>query len=179
MLEGIKFLISTILVCLVLGGLGYFAFTSIDSGSEYVSKEKLSALAEENDSLRKEIEKLQEELVKYQPVINTQEETEVATSTPTQTAVKSINPKYTQLVSELEALTKDNIQMKLKSRGTRVGTVQNFLNIYNNTSNKVDNDYGESTKKAVMVFQKAVGLPVTGETGPNTYTKMIEWLKNN
>ncbi|MBU0999326.1 peptidoglycan-binding protein [Patescibacteria group bacterium] len=67
--------------------------------------------------------------------------------------------------------------MKLKSRGTRVGTVQNFLNIYNNTSDKVDNDYGTSTQKAVTAFQKDQGLNADGEAGSGTFNKMISWLK--
>ncbi|HBB54043.1 TPA: hypothetical protein DHS24_02780 [Candidatus Nomurabacteria bacterium] len=67
--------------------------------------------------------------------------------------------------------------MKEKSQGTRVGTVQTFLNIYNNTSKLVDNDYGPGTKTDVMNFQKAEGITVDGEAGPGTFRKMIEWLK--
>ncbi|MDE2031162.1 MAG: peptidoglycan-binding protein [Patescibacteria group bacterium] len=67
--------------------------------------------------------------------------------------------------------------MKLKSTGSRVGTVQNFLNIYNNTSSKVDNDYGASTQKAVMAFQKDQGLSADGQAGSSTFAKMISWLK--
>ena len=67
--------------------------------------------------------------------------------------------------------------MKVGSKGTRVGTVQNFLNLYNKTSKRVDNDYGKTTKTDVIAFQKAVGLTQDGETGPTTYKKMIEWLK--
>ena len=67
--------------------------------------------------------------------------------------------------------------MKLKSKGTRVGTVQEFLNIYNNTSKKVDNDYGAGTKTDVVNFQKKEGLTADGEAGPTTFVKMIDWLK--
>ncbi|HYD90300.1 MAG TPA: peptidoglycan-binding domain-containing protein, partial [Flavobacterium sp.] len=81
------------------------------------------------------------------------------------------------LINELQKLIDDNIFMKEKSSGTRVGTVQTFLNLYNNTSKRVDNDYGAGTKADVIKFQKAVGLTADGEAGPNTYRKMIEWLK--
>ncbi|MCE9548824.1 peptidoglycan-binding protein [Candidatus Nomurabacteria bacterium] len=67
--------------------------------------------------------------------------------------------------------------MKEKSRGTRVGTVQTFLNIYNGTTKKVDNDYGAGTKADVIKFQKAVGLTADGEAGPSTFAKMIDWLE--
>ena len=87
------------------------------------------------------------------------------------------NSKYQTLIGELNKLISDNIFMKVGSRGTRVGTIQNFMNIYNKTSKKVDNDYGEGTKTDVANFQKAAGLPADGQAGPATYQKMIDWLK--
>lgn len=176
MSESIKFWLGSIAVFALLGGLGYFAFSSIDSGSEYVSQDKLQDLVDENQALRAEIEKLELKLASYEPQVIT-EAPVVSTTEPTVTTPEKQNYKHSTLIAELDALVKDNIQMKVKSRGTRVGTVQNFLNLYNNTSNKVDNDYGESTKKAIAAFQKAVGLPATGEAGPATFSKMIEWLK--
>ncbi|PIZ53219.1 hypothetical protein COY25_03820 [Candidatus Uhrbacteria bacterium CG_4_10_14_0_2_um_filter_41_7] len=67
--------------------------------------------------------------------------------------------------------------MKAKSSGTIVGVVQEFLNIYNKTSNRIDNDYGPGTQKAVTAFQKAQGITADGEAGPGTFRKMIDWLK--
>ena len=67
--------------------------------------------------------------------------------------------------------------MKEKSYGTRVGTIQTFLNIYNNTTKKVDNDYGAGTKTDVIKFQKAEKITADGEAGPSTFLKMIDWLK--
>ena len=67
--------------------------------------------------------------------------------------------------------------MKVGSKGTRVGTVQNFLNLYFKTSKKIDNDFGATMKADVIKFQKAVGLTADGQTGPTTYLKMIDWLK--
>jgi peptidoglycan hydrolase-like protein with peptidoglycan-binding domain len=69
--------------------------------------------------------------------------------------------------------------MKEKSQGTRVGTIQTFLNIYNNTSKKIDNDYGASTKADIIKFQKNEGLTADGGAGPSTFRKMIDWLKNH
>ncbi|MBI2630677.1 peptidoglycan-binding protein [Candidatus Nomurabacteria bacterium] len=67
--------------------------------------------------------------------------------------------------------------MKVGSKGTRVGTIQKFLNLYNKTSKPVDNDYGPGLKADVTAYQKAAGTTADGETGPATYKKMIEWLK--
>ena len=67
--------------------------------------------------------------------------------------------------------------MKKGSRGTRVGTVQEFLNIYNGTDSKIDNDFGATTENQIKAFQKSEGLTADGQAGPGTYKKMIEWLK--
>ncbi len=175
MFENIKFWFITLLVVGALGGLGYLAFNTIDSGSEYVNTERVRNLEKENNELKAELEELHTKLDAYEPQ---PKEQAIEESTPnTDTATQPATYKHANLISELEQLIKDNIQMKLKSHGTRVGTVQNFLNIYNNTANKVDNDYGESTKKAVAAFQKSVGLPQTGEAGKATFQKMIDWLK--
>lgn len=180
-MENLKFWLSTVVALALLGSLGYFAFTSIDSGSEHVNRQKIKELESENKDLTEQVASLEKKLESYEP--KTVEVPVVENKTPIQTETPKPKPavvtvyKYAKLIGELETLVNENIQMKLKSRGTRVGTVQNFLNIYNNTSNKVDNDYGESTKKAITAFQKAVGLTATGESGPSTFTKMIEWLK--
>ena len=85
--------------------------------------------------------------------------------------------KYQTLINELQKLTDSKVFLKEKSQGPSVGTVQRFLNIYNDTSAKVDNDYGASTKVAVIDFQKDTGITADGEAGPGTFKKMIEWLK--
>jgi len=88
--------------------------------------------------------------------------------------------KYQDLINEFQKLISDNVFLKQKSSGPRVGTVQKFLNIYNNTSNKVDNDYGVGTTKTVTAFQKDQkdsGLNANSEAGTNTFNQMIDWLK--
>ncbi len=175
-MENLKFWLLTLLIIGALGGLGYLAFSTIDSGSEHVNTEKINDLKKENDELKEQLLNLQTKLDKYEP----QEEeivNEPQAEDKEEVVAKPAIYKNAALIGELEQLIKDNIQMKLKSHGTRVGTVQNFLNLYNNASNKVDNDYGDSTKKAVAAFQKAVGIPSTGESGKATFQKMIDWLK--
>ena len=79
----------------------------------------------------------------------------------------------------LQKLVDGKVYLKNKSQGSAVGTLQKFLNIYNNTLTKVDNDYGASTATDVKAFQKAQGLTQDGEVGPGTFSKMISWLKNH
>src|SRR3989344_4489169 len=133
-MEKLKFALFAIVVLGLLGLLGYWAITTLQSGTESKMSEKVAALTKENEDLK----------------------------------------------IELQKLIDNRVVLKLKSRGANVGAVQRFLNIYNNTSARpvrVDNDYGAGTVKLVTTFQKAEGLTANGEAGPETFNKMIDWLK--
>ncbi len=183
-MDKLKFALFAIISLAVVGVLGYWAVMTIDSGSEYVNSQKLADLQKKNDNLQKEVDDLTDKLA----AADTAATVAVATSTP---VVKEETPatatpkpvskptvsKYQSLINDLQKLIDAKVYMKLHSSGTRVGTVQTFLNIYNNTKNKIDNDYGDSTVKAVIAFQKAQGIGADGQTGPGTYQKMIDWLK--
>lgn len=173
-MDKFKFALFSVVVLGLVAVLGYWAFTSIETGSEHVSRQKLKDLQRENKDLQTEVEDLKDKLADSESKME-----DLTPKAPTQ-SVPEVTPtyKYQTLINELQKLISGGINMKLKSRGTRVGTIQNFLNIYFNTSKKVDNDYGKTTKADVANFQKAVGLPVTGETNPAVYQKMIDWLKN-
>lgn len=95
----------------------------------------------------------------------------VATTTP--------SGEHAELIAELNKLITDNINMKVGSRGTRVGTVQKFLNVFLDSNSTVDNDFGNGTKDKVMQFQKAAGIGADGQPGPATYQAMIDWLNKN
>lgn len=100
----------------------------------------------------------------------------VPASLPAQVSTTSTGGQNSTLKSELERLISDNIIMKRGSRGTRVGTIQRFLNLYNGTSSTVDNDFGPGTENRLRDFQRSEGLTADGQSGPATYRKMIEWL---
>jgi len=181
-MERIKFILFSVITLGLLGFVGYWAFGTLQSGSEYKKDQEINKLEQENEELQGQVESLTEELAVFQSkypesLSNTEEspaaEPVVSAPEPTQ----KVTYKNQTLINELQELIDDNIHMKLKSVGTRVGTVQKFLNIYNKTSNKIDNDYGASTKAAVLAFQKKEGLNADGEAGPSTFRKMIEWLK--
>lgn len=120
------------------------------------------------------------------PVSNIEEEKKDApvveeSESPEEVEVSSssgVTGEYANLILDLEDLIDDNVLMKKGSRGTRVGTVQEFLVEYG-INMSVDNDYGDATVNAVREFQREQGLSADGQTGPNTYRKMIDWLKQN
>jgi murein L,D-transpeptidase YcbB/YkuD len=170
-MDKLKFTLFSIITLALVGIFGYWSVTTIQSGSEHVARKKIQQLEKENADLKKEVAKLASAIGAL----------ELKKETPEPAAEKQPEVpkvfKQQSLISELEKLASGNVFLELKSRGPAVGTVQNFLNIYNNTSNRADNDYGAGTKQAVAAFQKAVGLTADGEAGPSTFNKMIEWLK--
>lgn len=179
-MEKFKFGLFSIVVLGTLGLVWYWSVSTIESGSEHAMKEKVLQLEQENETLTKQVKELEGKLamatpVESEPVAETPKET---TKPPTSTTTTTTD-KDQSLINELQKLIDDKINMKQGSAGARVGTVQKFLNRYNNTSTKIDNDYGAGTVKLVTAFQKAEGLSADGEAGATTFTKMIAWLKAN
>jgi len=186
-MENFKFILSSIFIIALFGFSGYWAFSTMESGSSHVDTQKQKELEQKNLELTQEVAKLNKEisilqLDKEQQALKDKEtlaveikEPVVVTNTPVVTTVS----KNQSLINDLQKLVNSNVYLKLKSQGPSVGTVQKFLNIYNNTSNKVDNDYGSSTVTAVKNFQKAQGLTIDGAAGPNVFKKMISWLKSH
>lgn len=175
MFEQIKTTLYLLIILAVVGIIGFWAITSLQSGSEFKLKEEVQSLKTENDDLRKEISAMSDELAMLRPY-----KEEAPAPEPEPTIEEPATPttyKNQTLINELEKLIKDGVYMKLGSKGTRVGTVQKFLNLYNNKKSTVDNDYGAGTKSAVTAFQKAVGITADGEAGVGTFGKMIDWLK--
>lgn len=164
-----------VIMLIIVSLLGYWAFFTIEPGDLHANRQKQKELEQKNQELLEEIEELKDEVasLKAKEVVEVPEEE--TDPKPTTTVVASA--KYQTLINDLQKLIDDKIFMKEKSRGSRVGTVQTFLNLYNKTSKKVDNDYGAGTKADVIKFQKAVGLTADGEAGPSTFLKMIEWLR--
>lgn len=170
-----KYQFVNLILLVLLGGSIYWAFTHIDNGVYY---DRDAVVAEESEQVLDN-----EELVLFQ---NTQTETPTADRFAKQensekAEVKQDEKKYSEeetfLLKKLQGLIDDNINMKQGSFGTRVGTVQKFLNLYLDTSKTVDNDYGPGTFADVKKFQKSEGLVVDGLAGPTSYKKMIQIIK--
>lgn len=176
-MENFKSILYTLFFIVLLSFGGYWAFATIQTGGEHMDTQKFKKLEEENKELKIELESLEKELLALRPEVKEVEEikdSEVKTET---TKDVPVTYKNQSLINEIQKLIDDNVVMRLKSKGFRVGTIQKFFNLYNKTNNKIDNDYGASLQKVVLAFQKAQGLPQTGEVGVQSYTKMIEWLK--
>jgi murein L,D-transpeptidase YcbB/YkuD len=186
-MENFKFILFSIFIVILVALGGYWGFSTIESGSSHVDIQKQKELESKNEELGKQVSELQRQISILQsekdalvqkeqeaPVVDTQEP---PVATPTDTKPTTTVYKYQSLINDLQKLVDGNIFLKLKSQGPAVGTLQKFLNIYTNTSNKIDNDYGVTTVTRIKSFQKAQGLTADGEAGPNTYKKMISWLK--
>jgi murein L,D-transpeptidase YcbB/YkuD len=185
-MDNFKFTLFSIFILALLGLSGYWAFSTIESGSTHVDSQKQKELEQQNEELTKELAQAKTDynLLKAEKEAETQNEQNVSagttpgtTTTPTSIPAKTPAYKYQSLIDDLQKLADGKTYLKNKSQGIAVGTLQKFLNIYNNTSTKVDNDYGVSVATAVKAFQKAQGLTQDGEVGPGTFLKMISWLK--
>ncbi len=179
-METFKFTLFSIVVLSLLTFVGYWGFSSIESGSSHLDNEQFKQYKDENDNLKDKVANLTNEISsltskmeeKNQILDNLELEIKENTN-----STETVSLKYQSLITLLQKLITDNISMKKGSLGTRVGTVQKFLNLYNKTTNKIDNAYGPTMVSRIKAFQKSQGLTSDGEAGPNTYSKMITWLK--
>jgi cell division protein FtsB len=174
-MENFKFILLSIIVLSTIGLVGYWAVRTIEPGDLHVSRQKQIELETKNQELEKKVTELKNELASLQPPApelptNPEPTNNPPTTTPT-------SSKYQSLINDLQKMIDKKLTLKVKSTGASVGTVQTFLNIYNNTSRKVDNDFGSGTKTDITNFQTAVGITADGEAGPGTFQKMIEWLR--
>ncbi len=181
-MEKLKVFIFWVIVLALMGLLGYWAFGTIQSGSEYVSAEKITKLEKDNEDLKKQVGELVAEIAVLKPAVPTVAQRVVEEPLATQKTeqgrpVPTTINKNQSLINELQKLIDDSVVMKKGSRGTRVGTIQEFFNLYNKTKNRIDNDYGASTEKAVINFQKDQGLTADGEADKTLFEKMIAWLE--
>ena len=172
-----KFQLSTFILVALLAFGGYYAFATLDKGITYTKEDLAVAPAESNQQ-----EVLDEEASVINPQVteNLQEVSQEPTPEPSAnntTTQTSLSAEDTKTLGELEKLIKDNINMKQGSAGTRVGTVQKFLNRYFDKQTAIDNGYGPTTLERVRQFQKDQGLGADGLAGPATYQKMIEVMK--
>ncbi len=179
-MENIKFGLFSIIILALLLFVGYWAFQNMESGSSHLANQELKNLKlenidlkEENKDLKNKITILESEKVKEDTPVVIEKEVQVETPTPE----KPVVLKYQSLINELQKLIDGNIYMKKGSKGPRVGTIQNFLNLYNKTSNRIDNDFGPTLEASLKKFQTTEKLTPDGQVGPSTYKRMIDWLK--
>jgi murein L,D-transpeptidase YcbB/YkuD len=185
-MENFKFIISSIIIIFLLAYGGYWAFSTLESGAMHIDNQRQKELETKNEELEKQVSDLKREIALLEAdkeelkIISEQEDQTIEEEIPEEPKPNT-NPtvyKDQTLINELQKLVDGNVYLKNKSQGPSVGSVQRFLNIYNKTTNRVDNDYGAKTVADVKAFQKDQGLTVDGEAGANTFRKMITWLKS-
>ncbi len=174
-MENFKYALFSIVVLALLTFIGYWAFSSIESGSSHLNNQEIKDLSQENKDLKDEVLSLKNEITILESQIKEQIYEVVKEDVVEKTEPTIL--KYQSNIDALQKLINDKIYMKKGSKGSRVGTVQTFLNIYNKTSTKIDNDYGPGMETLIKKFQADQKITVDGEAGPGTFKKMIEWLK--
>lgn len=188
-METFKSVLVSLIVIASFTGVIFWAFDTIESGSAHLDNQEKLELENKNKELETEISELKTKLdlvdsndkqdiqIEETAVLPVEEAKPVEQKPVVATTTNPAVLKYQTLINELQKIYNDKVYMKKGSVGAKVGTIQKFLNIYNKTSNKIDNDYGTSMVAAVSKFQKDQGLPADGAIGPSTVLKMITWLK--
>src|SRR3989338_6925944 len=127
MLESFKsIIISLIIFGIVVVG-GYWAFVSLEPGGVHVVKQEQKKLEQKLEDFEKDFNSLKNKI-------------------NTQVTIESTTSKNQELITALQKFVNDKVVMKSGSQGTRVGTVQSFLNIYKNENRRIDNSFGPTTK---------------------------------
>jgi hypothetical protein len=153
--------------------LGYWGFFSLGEGTSVVYDASLGTVSEETEVV--------EPPVIADSTVATEEPEDLPdflqTPDPIPETVESAIPaEYQDLADSLQKLVDDKVQMKVGSRGTRVGTVQKFLNVFTDKDSRIDNDFGPGTAANIKQFQSSMSITADGQPGPQTYQAMIDWL---
>lgn len=173
----LKYQITQFIFLALLAVGAYWALTHLDNGISYsrdhiVQHDEISDTTSDITLIDDDTDANDEELVPEDTSTNEEPVTEETATSP------ELSSSEKELVTSLGRLIDDNIYMKVGSRGTRVGTVQEFLGYYfPDKSISIDNDYGPGTKSLVEQFQVAEGLTADGQAGPVTYQTMIDVIE--
>lgn len=185
-MENLKFTITSIIMVLVIAAIGFLAYMALEKGDESGLKQQVrelkNELAEKDETitdLERQIASLSVDLEGQQEIVAEQEQAaeEVKEETPATTEPSS--SEHADLLAALQSLKSKGVVLEPGDSGSSVGTIQKFLNVYNNTSGGVDNDFGPGTRKKVETFQTNEGIGVDGGVGPGTLSTMIKWLSEN
>ena len=154
-----KFTIITVVLIAILGGGGYLALSSFKNPASYlpITNERIGDLHR----------------------IETEPQAAVAEPTTPAPVVTVADPVENDLKTAIQGLIDKKITLKIGSKGPNVGYIQEFMNRKNKKTLKIDNDFGKTLEANVKAFQKAVGVTQTGQIGPATLGKMVDWLNKN
>ncbi|MCA9352592.1 peptidoglycan-binding protein [Patescibacteria group bacterium] len=172
----LKYQITQIVFLILLGIGAYWALTSLDSGVQYTreqiieDEQQVSVPDEMVNAVNNETVLVVDE--------SSEEEVEPVETTTSQPEEQPQVSTHQTLIDALQKMVDDNVTMDSGSSGTRVGTVQKFLDIYfTDKTISVDNDFGPTTKNLVKEFQQKELNGGDGRVGPNTLKAMIGYLE--
>ena len=172
-----KFTLISSFIFIIIIGLGVLAFFALEPGDTNGSRQVISQLEsdieEKDEALQTALRRIAELESDNQP------EEEQSNDTDNDTTPPPSSGEFDQLISDLENLVSRGVVLGPGNNGASVGTIQEFLNVYNDTSGGVDNDFGPTTRSRVEAFQEDAGISVDGGVGRGTLGAMIEWLENN
>ena len=165
-------LVSVVLVGFLLVG-GYFAITHLKSPASYVpaSSQTVGDL----------------QVIATDPDTNTTSPASAGVTTavtnppPVATGTTSSSGSATSstLSANLKTLIANKTTLKVGSKGTNVGYLEQFMNLYLKKTSKIDNVFGKTLQANVKTFQKQNKLSQEGTVGPQTLQAMVSWLANN
>jgi hypothetical protein len=172
-----RFTLISVLIFIIIIGLGALAFYALEPGDRNGARQLITNLETELADTQEELQEAYRKIAALESdneqLVEEEEQEEEAEETET---TESSNP---ELLAALESLRSRGVILGPGAQGADVGTIQKFLNEYNNTSGGVDNDFGNGTRSKVEAFQRDQNISVDGGVGAGTLGKMIEWLSNN
>jgi murein L,D-transpeptidase YcbB/YkuD len=168
-MKGFIFTFVTVVLIVALGAGGYFAIKSMTKPASYIPKTietvgDLHSVVTDPDTGTSSVQT-----------------TVVATPKPTTPSTSSGQASSSQvtLSDNLNTMISNKVLLKLGSKGTNVGYVEQFMNLYFKKNLAIDNTFDKVLKSNVTTFQKQNKISQTGSVGTSTLQMMVLWLKNN
>lgn len=181
-----RFTLISSFIFIIIIGLGVLAFFALETGDSNGSRQIVTQLRNQVQEKDEALQDALRRIAEYEAQLGGQEESSDESAPepapePEETSSESSSAtnQHQSLINDLDRLRQRGAILEPGSRNADVGTIQQFLNIYNNTTGGVDNDFGPATRRRVEAFQTAQNTSVTGAVGPQTLQAMITWLQNN
>lgn len=154
-----------------VAGVGYVAWKNLNQPSDYITAHQetlgdLSAPAleetEEDDTSSRTDD--------HDMILPTSPSSQDETTSPSSSSVLSTyRQQILQLIDQKKLFKKGD-------QGPSIGLIQQVMNAYFGTQNKIDNDFGTALQTVIKKFQQQNGVTTSGQVGPQTLQKMAEWL---
>lgn len=181
-MENLKFTVTSSIMVLVIAAIGFLAYMALEKGDESGLKQQVRELKEQLVEKDEKVTELERQIASLSVDLEGQKEIvaeqETVVATKVETKPEPTTSSDSDLLTALKSLKSKGVVLEPGNSGSSVGTVQKFLNVYNNTSGGVDNDFGPGTRNKVESFQSKEKLTPDGGVGSGTLSAMIKWLED-